>query len=74
MQVNTPLTAADEPAADNTSAQPTVKRKRSVGNAIDQAETFIKDSPVMNAVGDISKGLVMGANLLTAFTISDRPP
>ena len=68
VQVNTPLTAADEPAADNTSAQPTVKRKRSVGNAIDQAETFIKDSPVMNAVGDISKGLVMGANLLTAFT------
>ena len=66
MQVNTPLTAADEPAAE--SAQPTVTRKRSVGNAIDQAETFIKDSPVMNAVGDISKGLVMGANLLTAFT------
>lgn len=68
LKVNTPLTAADEPAADNTSAQPTVKRKRSIGNAIDQAETFIKDSPVMNAVGDISKGVVMGANLLTAMT------
>ena len=68
LKVNTPLTAADEPAADNTSGQPTVKRKRSIGNAIDQAETFIKDSPVMNAVGDISKGMVMGANLLTAMT------
>lgn len=47
---------------------PTVKRKRSIGNAVDQVETFIKDSPAAQAFGDISQGLVMGANFLTALT------
>lgn len=47
---------------------PTVKRKRSIGNAVDQVETFIKDSPAAQAYGDISQGLVMGANFLSALT------
>ena len=47
---------------------PTVKRKRSIGNAVDQVETFIKDSPLAQAYGDISQGAVMTANFATALT------
>ena len=45
-------------------ASPTVTRKRSVGNALDQAETFIKDNPAMRAFGDVSDFAVKGANLV----------
>ena len=48
----------------NESSEPTVKRKRSVGNALDQAETFIKENPAMRAVGDVSDFAVKGVNLV----------
>jgi len=48
--------------------QPTVTRKRwDVGNAFDQAETFIKDNPYMQAYGDVSNFAVMGANLANEY-------
>lgn len=52
------------PTAPQTVAQqPTVKRKRNLSNAIDQAETFIKSNPAVRAFGDASAAAVMGANL-----------
>lgn len=48
-------------------AEPKVTRKRSVGNALKQAETFIKDNPYMQAYGDVSNFAVMGANLANEF-------
>lgn len=47
--------------------EPKVTRKRSVGNALKQAETFIKDNPYMQAYGDVSNFAVMGANLANEF-------
>lgn len=56
----------------NDSFEPTVKRKRSVGNGLKQAETFIKDNPVMKAFGDVSDFVVKGANLANElFTQSE---
>lgn len=47
---------------------PSVKRKKySLSNMIDQAETFIKEHPAMRAFGDISDTVVKGANLANAF-------
>lgn len=48
-------------------SDPEVTRKRTLGNAYNQVETFIKDNPGMKAFGDISNGLVMGANLANEF-------
>ena len=53
---------ADAPVT-NRPPGPTVKRKRSVGNALNQAETFIKENPAMRAFGDVSDFAVKGANL-----------
>ncbi len=47
--------------------EPKVTRKRSVGNALKQGETFIKDNPYMQAYGDVSNLAVMGANLANEF-------
>ena len=47
---------------DESLMDPTVTRKRSLGNAYDQVETFIKDNPAMQAFGDVSQAVVMGAN------------
>jgi hypothetical protein len=41
---------------------PTITRKRSLGNAYDQAQNFIMNSPEMQAYGDVSQAAVMGAN------------
>ena len=60
------LNQIDETAdslSEDTLPGPTVKRKRSVGNALDQAETFIKENPAMRAFGDVSDFAVKGANL-----------
>ena len=43
--------------------EPKVARKRTIGNAINQAETFIKENPAMRAFGDVSDFAVKGANL-----------
>lgn len=59
--------ASDPTVAQTETAQPTVTRKRSLSNAIDQAETFIKDNPYMQAYGDVSQAVVMGANLANEF-------
>ena len=50
-------------APETVAQQPTVTRKRSLGNAFNQVETFIKDNPAMRAYGDVSQATVMGANL-----------
>ena len=42
--------------------QPTVKRKRSIGNAIDQVKDFVKNNPAVKAFADVSQAAVMGAN------------
>lgn len=47
--------------------QPTVTRRRNLGNLIDQGETFIKENPYMQAFGKTSEALVMGANLANEF-------
>lgn len=43
---------------------PTVTRKRSVGNAVDQVKDFVKYNPAMQAFGDVSEGAVLGANFV----------
>jgi hypothetical protein len=56
------------PTAPQTVAQqPTVKRKRNLSNALDQAETFIKSNPAVRAFGDASAAAVMGANLVNEW-------
>ena len=56
-----------KPQGPDTSS-PSVKRKKySLSNMIDQAETFIKEHPAMRAFGDISDTVVKGANLANAF-------
>jgi hypothetical protein len=57
------LTPPTQPSADENVERPTVKRKRTIGNAIKQAETFIKEDPAMRAYGDVSDFVVKGANL-----------
>lgn len=46
---------------------PTVKRKRGIGNALKQAETFIKENPAMRAFGDVSDAVVKGANFANEY-------
>lgn len=55
------------PTPKESNSQPEVKRKRSVSNAINQVETFIKDNPYMRAYGDVSDFAVKGANLANEF-------
>jgi hypothetical protein len=43
---------------------PTITRKRSLGNAYDQAKNFMMNSPEMQAYGDVSQTAVMGANFV----------
>ena len=54
--------AENSTAFDTQLSDPTVTRKRNLGNAFDQVETFIKDNPAMQAFGDVSQAAVMGAN------------
>lgn len=61
------LTPPTQPSADENVERPTVKRKRTIGNAIKQAETFIKEDPAMRAYGDVSDFVVKGANLANEF-------
>ena len=48
----------------NTPAGPTVTRKRSIGNAINQVKDFVRYNPAMQAFGDVSEGAVLGANFV----------
>jgi hypothetical protein len=48
-------------------ADPEIKRKRSIDNALKQAETFVKENPLMRQYGAVSEGLVYGANFLNEF-------
>lgn len=57
------LTPPTQTSTDENVERPTVKRKRRIGNAIKQAETFIKEDPAMRAYGDVSDFAVKGANL-----------
>jgi hypothetical protein len=61
------LTPPTQPSANENVERPTVKRKRTIGNAIKQAETFIKEDPAMRAYGDVSDFVVKGANLANEF-------
>lgn len=50
------------PDISNFTKDPTITRKRNIGNVYDQTETFIKENPAMRAFGDVSEFAVMGAN------------
>ncbi len=51
---------------------PTVKRKRSLGTAYAKGKNFIKNDPTVKAFGDVSEGLVMGANLANEFFLEKK--
>ena len=52
--------------------QPTVTRKRSLGTAYAKGKNFIKNDPTVRAFGDVSEGLVMGANLANEFFLEKK--